>query len=100
MKEGRFGLLNSKETQTGATAAKNPNYILYLPKSSSFRFSSQRFNSSSPIFSCFAGDDLEVLITSSSTKIGESVLKASANASLGRESIEINFPSRSSQMMA
>ena len=62
-------------------------HILYLPKSSSLRFSSHGFSSLSEASSPGALA-LEALKTASSTKIGQSMRRASANASLGRESIE------------
>src|SRR5262245_38192678 len=61
-------------------------HILYLPRSSSFMFSSQRFSSSLLMRSCAVAWLLEFFSTSSSTKIGQSIRSARARASLGRES--------------
>jgi hypothetical protein len=80
----------------GKNFAATDYYILYLPKSSGFRFSSHFLISSGELLSADNAvdtllDDLE--ITSSVTKMGESIRKAKAIASDGRESTVIIFPS-------
>ncbi len=78
-------------------------YILYLPKSSGFRFSSHFLISSGELRSA---DRLVVAVladlesTSSVTNIGESVRSASAIASDGRESTVITFPPAFKKMRA
>src|SRR4249919_1952268 len=75
-------------------------YILYRPRSSSFRPSSHLRRSSEEIRSAAVLATLEVFSTSSSTKIGQSRRNASASASDGRESMLITLPSRSIQITA
>src|SRR5208337_2441170 len=75
-------------------------HILYRPRSSSLNPSSQFRNCSFVLRSASAVDTFELFSTCSSTKIGQSIRNASANASLGRESMLINSPSRSTQISA
>src|SRR5450631_594097 len=75
-------------------------YILYFPRSSSFRPSRYFRNSSLVTRSDMFAASFEVFSTISSTKIGQSTRRASASASEGRESMLIISPPRSSQMTA
>src|ERR1700680_2343481 len=75
-------------------------YILYRPRSSSERPSSHLRSSSLVDFSEMALEILELFRTSSSTKMGQSTRRASARASLGRESMEKISPLRSTQISA
>src|SRR5215469_610035 len=75
-------------------------YILYFPRSSSFRPSSHFRSSSLVTRSDMFAASFEVLRTVSSTKIGQSTRSARARASEGRESMLMTSPPRSSQMTA
>src|SRR5260370_28757929 len=87
----------SRQKLTGGTPA---NYILYRPRSSSFRPSSHLRSSSLVTRSDEVAACFEVFRTSSSTKIGQSTRNASASASEGRESTLTTRPSRSIQITA
>src|ERR1700674_2271840 len=81
-------------------AGKKSGYILYRPRSSSERPSSHLRSSSLVDFSEMALEIFELFRTSSSTKMGQSTRRASARASLGRESMEKLSPLRSTQISA
>src|ERR1019366_4338046 len=95
---GACGALRSAWKQI-PTEGEN-NYILYRPRSSSERPSSHLRSSSLVDFSEMALEILELFRTSSSTKMGQSTRKASARASLGRESMDMISPLRSTQISA
>src|SRR5580700_7215085 len=75
-------------------------YILYFPRSSSFKPSRYFRNSSAVTRSDIFAACFEFFNTISSTKIGQSTRSASASASDGRESMLITSPLRSSQITA
>ena len=78
-------------------------YILYFPRSSGFKFSSHCLMSSGELRSAVKAEGVVLLdfeITSSVTKMGESVRRASAMASDGRESTVMVLPSTLRKMSA
>src|SRR5580658_518079 len=92
--------VNYRKRRTPDTQDPLSFYILYLPRSSSFRPSSHLRNSSLLTRSLMLAASFEFFNTTSSTKMGQSQRSASASASDGRESIEITSPPRSSQITA
>src|SRR5712672_2289884 len=74
------GLARSEFVGVSAECLTLNCYILYRPRSSSFRPSSHLRRSSEEIRSAVVLATLEVLSTSSSTKIGQSRRKANASA--------------------